>query len=383
MPTVAELVALLNPDSWRTEVPFSEDVRLCSEILLDQNVAEVHKLDSLRHWLATQQPCVFGRLAASQADLISFCLLGETELSGHDAHIQSKIEAARNSWKQDALEGRKSAFIIVAAAQRIYHARPNAALRDLAVRLLSLYLSEERNIRVDTAYQDSVSLLDYPATGGARTFGVGVNFFGSQGDRRWWHDHRFPAGIAFSMNSPGHMAHAGEQRKIFLESIRAASEKAGATVARVRELSAELNRLKRTSVTSLPQVLKFAMITIRQASQQPDHESPPFWEPATSLARRDHDVPCPFIELAKDNQLGEFDFSKYLGWYHTDHTIPSDYFREDVQRPTDLRQFVLDFSYIHDRSLEAYQSMSAGQKTHLKLVPARRKSQRKSGGLGR
>jgi hypothetical protein len=32
-----------------------------------------------------------------------------------------------------------------------------------------------------------------------------VDFFACAGDGRWWHDHRFPGGIAYTANSTGHM----------------------------------------------------------------------------------------------------------------------------------------------------------------------------------
>ena len=39
---------------------------------------------------------------------------------------------------------------------------------------------------------------------------AGVNYFCAQGDRRWWHDHRIPGGMALSVNSVGHLAKAGK-----------------------------------------------------------------------------------------------------------------------------------------------------------------------------
>src|SRR5262249_42747389 len=37
------------------------------------------------------------------------------------------------------------------------------------------------------------------------SFSIGIDFFASQGDGRWWQDHRVPGGIAFTANSVGHM----------------------------------------------------------------------------------------------------------------------------------------------------------------------------------
>src|SRR2546423_14958970 len=38
---------------------------------------------------------------------------------------------------------------------------------------------------------------------------AGVNYFCAQGDRRWWQDHRIPGGMAFSVNSGGHLVKSG------------------------------------------------------------------------------------------------------------------------------------------------------------------------------
>jgi hypothetical protein len=38
---------------------------------------------------------------------------------------------------------------------------------------------------------------------------AGVNYFCAQGDKRWWQDHRIPGGMAFSVNSVGHLVKSG------------------------------------------------------------------------------------------------------------------------------------------------------------------------------
>ena len=48
-----------------------------------------------------------------------------------------------------------------------------------------------------------------------------VNYFSAQGDKRWWQDHRFPAGLAFSVNSVGHMVKSGKLN----EAMRSRSRK--------------------------------------------------------------------------------------------------------------------------------------------------------------
>jgi len=78
------------------------------------------------------------------------------------------------------------------------------------------------------------------------------------------------------------------------------------------------------------------------------------------LLRREHGEKCPFSEIDSDSRLKGCDVNYYVGWYHTDYTIPSEYFRPDVERPQDLRPFYLDFTYIHKPTERAYKEMTRG-----------------------
>ncbi|HKQ37990.1 MAG TPA: hypothetical protein VJ063_07925, partial [Verrucomicrobiae bacterium] len=104
-------------------------------------------------------------------------------------------------------------------------------------------------------------------------------------------------------------------------------------------------------VDSLASALKFAMLTITGAQQTPSG-------PATCLRRLDQQAydtltpKCP-IPHPLPPKLKNMDYKAYLGWYHTDHTIPSDYFRPDVKRPEDVKvKEDLDFTYLFDDSIE-------------------------------
>jgi hypothetical protein len=371
MVQIRELIAKLKQDVWRLKFGFSEDVHACSTELLRNNLSQEAKIDALRTWLAGEQPCVFGRIAAGPPDLISFCLLDENDLSNSDSDIQDKIQASRDDWKMQASSGEKSAFIILALSKPILEAAPDENLQDLALRLLSLYLVEEQSIVPDQIYQDEVFLYDYPDRRSGKTFKVGANFFGSQGDKRWWHDHRIPGGIGFSMNSPGHMARAGEQRVRLLAAAHVASREAGEPSKKVavRAMKAEMEKLRKNNVTSLQNVLKFAMLTIRDASEQLDSNAGPCWDKATRLLRKPNDMSCPMEGITSDPKLRAFDFSTYLGWYHTDHTIPTDYFvaPQEGARPTMLSPFALDFSYIYDSSERDYREMSSGVEAKIQV----------------
>jgi len=70
------------------------------------------------------------------------------------------------------------------------------------------------------------------------------------------------------------------------------------------------------------------------------------------LPRAEHsidDMKCPVV---LSGFLGKKDYCTYLGHYHTDVTLPSEYFRDDVQRPADLPAHHLDFTYLFEKSLE-------------------------------
>jgi hypothetical protein len=43
---------------------------------------------------------------------------------------------------------------------------------------------------------------------------------------------------------------------------------------------------------------------------------------------------------------------EYQGHYHTDITLPSEYFRPDVERPGDLGLHTLDFTYIYEKDID-------------------------------
>jgi hypothetical protein len=50
--------------------------------------------------------------------------------------------------------------------------------------------------------------------------------------------------------------------------------------------------------------------------------------------------------------LADKNYCEYTGKYHTDITIPSEYFRADVLRPDGLPTHELDFTYLFDKSLD-------------------------------
>jgi len=268
-------------------VGFSKEVKDANGVLLDSSQDDETRITCLNEWIQKHQPCLFGTMAAGPSDLISYCFLYDDDLSLPDEEIKTKIQAARKGWKLDAFEGLKSALVLVAISPNIITASPGKDLMALALRLCSLYLDDQLPVQPDERRQDEI-LLRLLGTLNAQWFAVGVDFFSVQGDRRWWHDHRFPGGIAFVMNSPGHMALAEAQRRALEESANEALLEEYLRLKRApnkeknkqleKAFKAALARLKKTKVESLSSVLKFAMYTILGASEQTNPALGPTWE---------------------------------------------------------------------------------------------------------
>lgn len=337
MPSIAKLMQNLVPDAWRDKKGFSQDIEFFNRQILDESKSDEEISISLREWLEEYQPCLFGRLAAGKLDLLSFCIVREHDLGGSDTHIRDKIQRFRLLWKREAVQGLRSGFIILAVSPRIVHAEPNDALKELAKRLCFLYLREE--IEEDKIHTERLTLAlpptaENPDEDPCYEWRVGVNVFAAAGDRRWWHDHRIPGGIAFSMNSVGHMTRNGALRRL-------ADPNAKAPIVPLKG---------KLGIDSLSAALKFAMLTISGAQDAPGGK-------ATSLRKLDTKTyealrpKCPFAS-AVPPKLHLMDYRAYDGWYHTDVTVPSDYFYPDVERPGGVKRKDLDFTYLFDDSIE-------------------------------
>ena len=138
------------------------------------------------------------------------------------------------------------------------------------------------------------------------------------------------------MNSVGHMAKAGAINRAMLALDKAIGEDA--------------EDWGNSHVESLEKALVLAMRTIRVASEGT--------RPGTHLFRTSERQPildCP-VKLPPD--LIDRNHCELLGDYHTDHTLPTDYFSDAVHRPKQSQAFDnLDFTYLFDRSLDDFTTM--------------------------
>lgn len=339
MEAIRDLMVRLERDEWRDSHPFDATVNAANERLLStDNVTAAEAV--LNDWLARNQPCLFGRSAARQG-LLAHCILFEADMLQTDEHIRSRVQEARTKWTRSGFRGEKSGFVITAISPRLTYAKPGPALKALAQRLCSLYLLED--IACDQVYMDDLFLEAPGYPGHIWRWKAGVNYFAANGDGRWWRDHRIPGGLAFSVNSVGHMARSGALAKLLND---------GASV-----LGLDPQDLPAGPVDSLDKALLVAMQTIAGASK-------PASGPATWLQPLSSDAPatrrCPVHFPAK---LQHFDRCEYQGFYHTDYTVPSEYFDDAEERPPHAQVRTLDFTYLSDTSVDnpAGTTMGTGQ----------------------
>jgi hypothetical protein len=323
---IADLFKQLKPDGARNELKFSKEMAEAHEkMFATTNPNEISA--ELAQWLTRHQPCLFGRMSV-KAGLMSYCILTEADLTGTDQAIRDKIQDARLRWTREGFGGKKSGFVVLAVSPKLATAAPDDVMKSFALRLCTLYLLEYEKIEPDKIYGEEFFLEIPDGQRSTWKWIAGVNVFAAAGDGRWWQDHRIPGGLGFSVNSVGHLV----KSKIMQTALRDFRQSVGETV----------DPFPTTAVGSLPSALEFAMRTIRGASDAASGKATellPFPADPRTLRK------CPF-ELSP--YLKDFDYCEYQGYYHTDITVPSEYFWPDIKRPADISARRLDFTYLFD-----------------------------------
>jgi hypothetical protein len=343
--TVASLFGQLTRDPWREAERFSADIEAVNQALFSSTATASSSTKILGEWLQRNQPCLFGRIAA-KLGFISYCVLNEADLLLPDESIQEKIQRARLQWIKDGYEGRKSNFILIVVSPAISYALPNPVVAGLAQRLCSLYL--QIDARFDFVHHEHL-FLEKP--GHARVtwrWLAGVNYFCAQGDKRWWQDHRIPGGMAFSVNSVGHLV---KSEKI----ARAMTELNTDLAIEDEESWAD------SKVDSLEKALILAMRTIDLASETVSGKATELLTLPSNV--EDFQLPqCPVNEMPQS--LKGKNYCEYKGYYHTDYTLPSEYFTPYVSRPDTIEPFALDFTYLFHKDVNNpdYWTMGEGQR---------------------
>jgi hypothetical protein len=340
--SISYLFSQLRPDDWRASVGFSPEVEEANEMLFKPGITEAEAQQVLSLWLQKHQPCLFGRIAA-KLGAISYCILNEADLVQSDELIKEKIQAARLAWTRDGFDGKKSAFVILAVSPRIANALPGPEVRELARRLCYLYL--ETDIEMDNAHLEQIYLQKPGARLTTWKWLADVNYFCAQGDKRWWQDHRIPGGMAFSVNSVGHLVKSGMIANAMKELDRL--------------LDAPDEGYPESKVGSLAKALELAMRTIDKASDAVSGK-------ATELLPLPADcseMPVSECPVKLSPAMSDKNFCEYRGRYHTDYTLPPEYFLPDVERPEGLKVHTLDFTYLFHKSIDNpdYRLMGEGQ----------------------
>lgn len=348
--SVANYLSLMEPDEWRARVGFSPEVEAVNRELFRPGLPEEDAAWLVGKWLERHQPCLFGRIAA-KAGALGYCILNEDELRRSDEFIKDKIQARRLEWTRAGFEGRKSGFVILAVSPTLASARPSPEVRELARRLCYLYL--EIQIETDSIHTDQLYLQKPGSRLTTWRWLTGVNYFSAQGDGRWWQDHRVPGGMAFSVNSIGHLVKSG----IVARAMKELDEETGAPFEDYPE----------PKVDSLDKALELAMRTIDMASDAVSGK-------ATELLPLPSDrgsLPIPECPVKLSDKVADKNFCEYRGYYHTDYTLPSEYFLPDVDRTDRVQAHTLDFTYLFHRDVDNPDFRLMGEGHQIRAAPGR------------
>lgn len=322
-PHLAEMLLDINyrgaDDRFRKTHPFSEDVESTQAILFNPRYNKWKKLDAYRRWLTTGQPCLFGKAAARNKNVF-ICLLEEHEIlcmKNGDDDLKDTIQDHRQMWKRYALDEPFSSFLVVLLSKRLVSKEPGEKLKEICRRLLELYMEVDR-VNDDTilAQREYVFLRTNGKESEAKLlkFGTLPNVFCAQGDRRWWHDHRTPGGIMITSNALGHFEYY----------------RSGEGTIGEREKTHALDN---------------AMRTINSAYGKDKKRRGLAHCPATRLVPIAEGEATPIRE---SSDLHKYSPSRYEGFFHTDHLIPSTFFSKEMD-PKELTLYDnLSLQYIHD-----------------------------------
>jgi hypothetical protein len=302
-------------DAFRSRQAFSPDMEAVHAILFNSKYDRQAKIRAYRGWLEKNQPCVFGKTAATNKN-VYICLLEEHEvlrMARGDADVEETLQDHRQVWKRLALEGLASSFVILLTSKHLITREPNTALKEICRRLLELYMQIQ--IPDDTYHTEREYVFLRRPDSTLLKFSTLPNIFCAQGDGRWWHDHRTPGGVMITSNALGHFVYA-RTKKAQLDAATCAS------------------------------ALEQAMRTIANACKRPSGGKMKYAHcPATSLVPRHPGDPTP---LRQTSEFAGNSPDHYAGYFNTDHLIPSVFFQRDRDPKTLTRYEDLGLRYIFD-----------------------------------
>ena len=127
------------------------------------------------------------------------------------------------------------------------------------------------------------------------------------------------------------------------------------------ELGVDPSEFATGKIKSLDDALLYAMLTIDGAASAVSGKATEL----IPLSRDDESKPIPSCPIKLPPKLSDKSHCTYSGWYHTDQTLPYNYFRSDVERPADVgRHEDLDFTYLFWNSVDnpAFEAMGGGRR---------------------
>jgi hypothetical protein len=194
-------------------------------------------------------------------------------------------------------------------------AAPDEALRQFALHLQHLAGWVTRPDINGNDIADEWLYLRNPKTRVIVKFTFSVDFFATVGDKRWWHDHRIPGGMAFTANSLGHMVRHQEWYEDRNDRIEWA--------------------------------LRTAMVTIESAAKGVPHG------PATYLREEKYGPLKPYAwtgatKPSDKEKLKDKDCGSYGGYLHTDHAVRAEFFDPHEAPMYKETPYLMDFAYIFD-----------------------------------
>ncbi len=342
MSTVAELFARLDGDAWRVRHPFSDDILQTNALLHNTSATEEEMAECLALWSQYRQPCQFGKAAAKKRR-IHFCFLREVAVTEWaDDEIAEKIGEEKRLWKQRAAcdpERAAHSLVIVVASSRVALAAPDQHLRAFSDRILELtgWEPTRRGARRRNTLTSDFLYLRNPLDGGFYGFRFNADFFACSGDGRWWHDHRFPGGIAFTANSTGHMM-------------------------RYRDWYEAKNDNEAWGLTQAMLTIQNAAPTKQKDGSSSQQEGRVTWLRSLNAKGEPfiENVACPFARVLPT--LEGKDWTRYEGLLHTDHAVREEFFLDRELAPTASKPYLMDLTYLYDAKQADFEQFTAGRR---------------------
>jgi hypothetical protein len=339
----------LRQDKERLGRGFSPDLAEVSALLHRPYAEEYEIEDAIRHWCKTRQSCQFGRVAASKGQL-HFCILRERDLGdgkSGDKAIAEKIASAKRQWKQRAVTDRNSpphGFLLVFGSPHVMEAAADDNLRRFASRLLELsgWRPERRARRGENTITSDFLYLKNPQTLAYHGFRFNLDFFASAGDSTWWHDHRFPGGIAFTANATGHM-------KAFMDWYSEPGRDHGAWA--VTQAMMTIARSHPTRPTTSGDKSEKGARAEGRVTWLLDVN-----EEGKPIVPR---LQCP-LEKVPEQLVGK-DWTKYEGLLHTDNAVREEFFDGREQPLSSRKPPLMDFTYLYDSTQPDFKEFTAGR----------------------